>query len=677
MENNKQSLKEIQSLRQQIEDHNYRYHVLDEPSVTDAGYDRLFKRLQQLEQKFPQYITAESPTQRVGSKPLDGFAQIKHDIPMLSLSNAFLEDDVHAFVNRVKDRLNIEQPLEFIAEPKLDGLAVSLIYENGSLTQAATRGDGTTGEDITANVKTIKTVPLKLRGNFADTRIEVRGEVILTHQGFAELNRQQDELQTGKRYVNPRNAAAGSLRQLDPSITALRPLEIYFYSLDQFDGVEKQFNTQMEKLNFAKRAGFRINPNIEIVKEAEGCINAYEKLAKFREALPYDIDGIVYKVNRLDYQLSLGFVARAPRWALAHKFPAQEETTVVNSIEVQVGRTGAITPVARLEPVFVGGATVSNATLHNQAEIERLDVRIGDTVVIRRAGDVIPEVVKVIIEKRRNDSKSFVFPKSCPVCDSEIVYDDSEIIARCSGGLFCPAQVKEGIKHFASRKAMDIEGLGSKLVEQLVDTEKIHTVADIFKLDKATIANLERMADKSAQNLIEAIEKSKTTTFARFLYALGINHIGETTAQTLVDEFGQLEPLMHADIEKLQAVEDIGPIVAQSINNFFLEKHNQDVINELLELGINWPTAEKNQVPEDSLFKDKTVVLTGALSISREQAKSVIVRLGGKVTSSVSKKTDLVLVGDNPGSKAEKAEKLGVQIIDESTLQQYANLLSN
>ena len=677
MGNDKKVLAEIQLLRQQIEDHNYRYHVLDQPAITDAEYDRLFNKLQQLEQQFPQYVISESPTQRVGSKLSDGFAQIKHDIPMLSLSNAFEQEDVYAFVNRIKDRLSIEQEVEFIAEPKLDGLAVSLIYENGTLAQAATRGDGATGEDITANVKTIKTVPLKLRGDFSGTRIEVRGEVILTHEGFAELNRQQDEQQTGKRYVNPRNAAAGSLRQLDPSITASRPLEIYFYSLDQFDGIEKRFKTQLEKLDFARQAGLRINPNMAVVKDAQACINAYKKLVKLRESLSYDIDGIVYKVNRLDYQQSLGFVARAPRWALAHKFPAQEETTVVNSIEVQVGRTGAITPVARLEPVFVGGATVSNATLHNQAEIERLDVRVGDTVIIRRAGDVIPEVVKVINEKRPKQSKPFIFPASCPVCDSEIVYQDSEIIARCSGGLFCPAQLKEGIKHFVSRKAMDIEGLGSKLVEQMVDTEIISTVADIYELDKTTVADLERMADKSAQNLIEAIEKSKTTTLARFLYALGINHVGETTAETLANEFGELNSLMDADLEELQSIEDVGPIVAQSIVNFFHEKHNQDVIKKLLELGINWPAIEKAKPPDDSLFKDKTVVLTGALSIPREQAKSIITTLGGKVTSSVSKKTDFVLVGENPGSKAEKAEKLGVEIIDESTLQQYANLLRN
>ncbi len=664
----------IQSLREQIEEHNYYYHVLDKPVITDADYDRLFRELQSLEHEYPQFIVPQSPTQRVGSKPLEGFSQIKHDIPMLSLSNAFSTDDVFAFVKRIKDRLNIENEVEFIAEPKLDGLAVSIIYENGNLIQAATRGDGTTGEDITANVKTIKTVPLKLRGDFAGTRIEVRGEVIMTHQGFAELNRQQDEQETGKRYVNPRNAAAGSLRQLDPAITAVRPLEMYFYSLDQYHGVDSQLETQLDKLKLMKNAGLRVNPHTEVVADAEGCVAVHQQLAELRESLAYDIDGIVYKVNKLDYQQSLGFVARAPRWALAHKFPAQEETTIVNSIEVQVGRTGAITPVARLEPVFVGGVTVSNATLHNKSEIERLDVRVGDTVIIRRAGDVIPEVVEVIKNKRPKSAKPFVFPTSCPVCDSEVVYDSSEIIARCSGGLFCSAQLKEGMKHFVSRKAMDIDGLGSKLIEQLVDTKTIHTVADIYKLDKPTIAGLERMADKSAQNLMDAIEKSKTSTLARFLYALGINHVGETTAQALANHFTELNSLMHADQEELESIEDIGPIVAQSIVNFFNEQHNLDVINELLESGIDWPVTEKIQVSEDNTFNGKTVVLTGTLSMPREQAKATIVNLGGKVTSSVSKNTDFVIVGDNPGSKAAKAEKLGVEIIDETVFREYANL---
>ena len=666
---------EIKQLRQLLRDHNYRYHVLDNPSVTDSRYDQLFSQLQSLEHEYPQFISDESPTQRVGSKPEDGFTQVKHDIPMLSLSNGFSDEDVQAFIKRVKDRLNTDDEIEFVAEPKLDGLAVSLIYENGKLIQAATRGDGATGENITANVKTIESVPLKLRGEFSNTKVEVRGEVIMTHQGFAQLNRQQDEQETGKRYVNPRNAAAGSLRQLDPAITATRPLEIYFYSLDQFAGLENKFETHWDKLEFVKRSGLRINPNISKVQGAKGCIKAHQHLAQLRESLPYDIDGIVYKVNRLNYQQSLGFVARAPRWALAHKFPAQEETTRVNSIEVQVGRTGAITPVARLEPVFVGGVTVSNATLHNQDEIDRLDVRVGDAVIIRRAGDVIPEVVQIIKSKRPKDSKPYVLPKSCPVCDSEIVYEDSEIIARCSGGLYCPAQLKEGIKHFASRKAMDIEGLGSKLVEQLVVAEKINTVADIYKLDKTAIVGLERMADKSAQNLIEAIEKSKITTFSRFLYALGINHVGETTAQVLANTFADLQSLQQADLESLQCVEDIGPIVAQSIVTFFNEAHNQSVINELLAQGLLWPKIEKFEIPDDSVFKDKTVVLTGTLSMSREQAKSIIISLGGKVTSSVSKKTDFVIIGENAGSKAQRAEKLGVNIIDENTFQQFAKLL--
>ena len=665
---------QIDSLRAQLREHNYRYYVLDDPDVTDAEYDRLFSELQSLEHQYPELISADSPTTRVGSKPDEGIAQITHELAMLSLSNAFSDEDVVAFVKRISDRLGVQEDIEFVAEPKLDGLAVSLVYINGILTQAATRGDGYTGEDITANIKTIKSVPLRLRGKFDSTKIEVRGEVIMTHAGFEKLNQQQDEMETGKRYVNPRNAAAGSLRQLDPAVTAKRPLEIYFYSLDQAQGISRQFVSHAEKLSFIKDAGLRVNPLLQIVIGAQGCIKAHRELEKKRQSLGYDIDGIVYKVNRLSYQNSLGFVARAPRWALAHKFPAQEETTIVNSIEVQVGRTGAITPVARLEPVFVGGVTVSNVTLHNKSEIERQDIRVGDTVIVRRAGDVIPEVVKVVKNRRPKYSKPYLFPSQCPVCDSEIVYEDSEIIARCSGGLYCSAQLIEGIKHFASRKAMDIEGLGSKLVEQLVEERHIKTVADIYHLDKDSIIKLERMADKSAQNLVDAIEKSKSTTLAKFLYALGITHVGETTAQALADEFANLDALKSAGIEQLQSVDDIGPVVAQSVVNFFKESHNVEVIDKLIKAGIHWPKIEKAEISEDHVFYNKTLVITGTLSKPREAFSSLIKQVGGKVTSSVSKNTDYVLVGDNPGSKAEKAEKLGVDIIDENAFNQLLEL---
>ncbi len=661
---------QVESLREQLREHNYRYYVLDDPEITDAEYDRLFKALQKLEQQFPDLVTADSPTARIGEKPDKGFSQIKHEIPMLSLSNAFSEQDVIAFVKRVCDRLGSPDNIEFVAEPKLDGLAVSLIYKNGLLFQAATRGDGSTGEDITPNIKTVRSVPLSLRGDFYSSKIEVRGEVIMTHAGFKKLNQEQDEMRTGKRYVNPRNAAAGSLRQLDPAITAKRPLEIYFYSLDQFEGINLKFTTHIEKLAFIKNAGLRVNPLLKVVNGAKGCLKAHQQLAKKRQSLAYDIDGIVYKANRLDYQNSLGFVARAPRWALAHKFPAQEETTIVKSIEVQVGRTGAITPVARLKPVFVGGVTVSNVTLHNKSEIERQDIRVGDTVVVRRAGDVIPEVVKVLDEMRPEHSTPYVFPSQCPVCDSEIVYETSEVIARCSGGLYCSAQLIEGIKHFASRKAMDIEGLGSKLVEQLVTEGHVKTVADIYHLSKDSIANLERMADKSAQKLIDAIEKSKSTTLAKFLYSLGITHVGETTAQALANEFADLGVLMVADLEKLQAVDDVGPVVSHSVANFFKESHNIEVIKKLIESGVHWPRIEKVPVSEDHEFYNKSFVITGTLSKPREVYSALIKRAGGKVTSSVSRNTDYVLAGENPGSKLDKAMNLGTEILDEDRFHQ-------
>ena len=649
-------------LRKEINFHNYRYYVLDDPEIPDAEYDRLLRELQSLEEKYPELITIDSPTQRVGAIPSAGFEEVKHLIPMLSLSNAFEEEEVNDFDRRARERIDAAK-LEYAAEPKLDGLAISLIYEEGVLTRGATRGDGVTGEDVTQNVRTIDAIPLRLLGEDYPTRLEVRGEVVMTKSGFNKLNESQRK-NGEKEFANPRNAAAGSLRQLDSKVTASRPLMFYAYAVGVVEG-GKVPSTQYDVLEQLRDWGLPMNPEVKVVNAAKGCLKYYQSIQNKRDKLDYDIDGVVYKVNDLKLQEQIGFVSRAPRWAIAHKFAAQEEITKLLGIDVQVGRTGAITPVARLEPVFVGGVTVTNATLHNQDEIDRKDVRVGDTVIVRRAGDVIPEVVSSIKTKRNKGARKFKLPIRCPVCDSEVIRLENESVARCTGGLFCPAQRKESLKHFASRKAMDIEGLGDKLVEQLVDADKVHDPSDIYQLDLTTVAELERMAEKSAQNLLDAIEQSKNTSLERFIFALGIRQVGETTARTLANHFGNLDAIMAASEEQLIDVPDVGPIVAESITHFFNEAHNQDVIKKLIKASIHWPDIEVKLADELPL-NGQTFVVTGTLSdMSRDQAKQALQALGAKVSGSVSKKTSYVVVGENPGSKSDKAESLGIQILDE------------
>ena len=657
--------KRIETLRKEINYHNYRYYVLDDPEITDAEFDRLMRELETLEAKHPELVTSDSPTQRVGAKPLKQFAEVRHEVPMLSLANAFSDGEVDDFDRRGRERLGVRE-LKYSVEPKLDGLAISLLYEDGVLSRGATRGDGTTGEDVTLNVRTIDTIPLRLLGKNYPSVLEVRGEVIITKAGFEALNEQQRK-KNAKLFANPRNAAAGSLRQLDPRITATRPLSFYCYGTGKVSDASLP-QTHSDIMQQLKDWGLLINPESRVVTGVKGCLEYYRYLQDKRDSLPYDIDGVVYKVDRLEQQKQLGFISRAPRWALAHKFPAQEEMTTLLGIDIQVGRTGALTPVARLEPVHVGGVTVSNATLHNQDEIERLDARIGDTVIVRRAGDVIPQIVGVVLTRRQGRPRRYHLPAACPVCGSPTVRLPSEAVTYCTGGLYCAAQRKQAIKHFASRRAMDIEGLGDKLVDQLVDENLVNDVADLYHLSVEHLAGLERMAEKSATNLVEAIEKSRTTTLARFIYALGIHDVGETTAQTLAVHFGTLKAIMQADEASLMAVPDVGPVVAKSIIEFFKQKHNQDVIGKLTKV-INWPEVKVKAATELPLL-GKTFVLTGTLShMTRDEAKAALQALGGKVTGSVSKKTDYVVVGENPGSKAEKAEALGVELLDESALQ--------
>lgn len=650
-----------------LDQHNYHYYVLDNPIVPDVEYDRLYRELQQLETEYPEFITPDSPTQRVGAEPLSAFAQIKHDIPMLSLGNAFSEEELYAFNKRIYDRLQIEMhaiesDMEYAAEPKLDGLAVSLLYEKGKFIQGGTRGDGYTGEDITANLRTLKTIPLHLIGKDYPKWLEVRGEVYMPKDGFEQLNQYAREHEE-KVFANPRNAAAGSLRQLDPRITAKRPLEVYCYAVGRVEGKTlPQKHTDI--LATLREWGLRVNPETEIVQGSEGCLAYYRNIGKKRDRLPYEIDGVVYKVNDIKLQQELGFVSRAPRWAIAHKFPAREELTVLNAVEFQVGRTGALTPVARLAPVNVAGVTVSNATLHNMDEMERKDVRIGDTVIIRRAGDVIPEVVGVIMDKRPKGARKIKLPKKCPVCQSDILRLEGEAIVRCSGGLYCLAQRKEAIKHFASRKALDIEGLGDKLVEQLIDGNLIRHIDDLFLLNAQQLAALERMGEKSARNLVDALEKAKHTTLARFIYALGIREVGEATAQNLAQYYGDLEILMQADEEQLQTVNDIGPVVAGHIARFFQQKHNRDVIEKLLKVGIRWPDLPRKTGPKP--LAEHVYVITGTLStMTRDEAKARLQALGAKVVGSVSKKTTALIAGVNAGSKLDKAVELAVTILEE------------
>ena len=659
--------KRLIELRETIAQHDFAYFVLDDPVVPDAEYDRLVRQLREFETDHPELVTADSPTQRVGSKPIGEFNEIRHQVPMLSLDNAFNKEELLEFDRRVRDRLKASgldaQEVEYVAEPKLDGTAVSLRYEDGQLVFAATRGDGRSGEDVTHNVRTIPAVPLRLRGTAIPPVLEARGEVFMPKAGFLAYN--QRALETGEKpFVNPRNAAAGSLRQLDPALTAQRPLDIFFYAVGDHEGWAPP-PTHSDVLEALRELGLKICPEWKKVDGILGCLAYYASIGSKRDDLPYEIDGVVYKVDDLQWQKELGFVSRAPRWAIAHKFPAQEELTVVRKIEFQVGRTGAITPVARLEPIFVGGATVSNATLHNIDELTRKDVRVGDTVIVRRAGDVIPEVVKVVKDWRPARARRVRLPKRCPVCKSEVVRAEGEAVSRCIGGLFCRAQRKEAIRHYSSRPAMDIEGLGSKLIDQLVEQQLVDHPADLYRLTAEQLEGLERMGSKSAANLLAALEESKATTFNRFLYGLGIREVGEATALALATSFTTLDQLMAADEERLQLVPDVGPVVASHIRAFFRESHNLDVIRQLLASGVDWPVNTMDSVV-DSPVAGKTVVLTGSLaSMTRAEAKARLISLGAKVTSSVSKATDIVIVGVNPGLKSTKAAALGVTIWEE------------
>lgn len=655
----------IQKLRERLDEHNYRYYVLDAPTISDAEYDKLFRELQAWENKHPEFITPDSPTQRIGAKIEGGFSEIKHKIPMLSLENALNEDEFKAFEKRVHDRLKINKVLEYSAEPKLDGLAVSLRYEQGLLISASTRGDGSVGEEITQNIRTIHSIPLHLRGK-APKVLEVRGEVFITKAGFETLNAEAEEKEE-KIFVNPRNAAAGSLRQLDPKITASRPLTMYCYGVGEISA-DVKFKRHSDILSALKEWGLRINPLSKVVLGLEEAEKYYQHLSNHRPKLDYEIDGVVFKVNDLALQEELGTVTRAPRWAIAYKFPAQDEMTQINAIDFQVGRTGVLTPVARLEPVFVGGATVSNATLHNMDEIERKDIRVGDTVIVRRSGDVIPMVVAVVKERRPKVTHKIHSPRKCPICGSEILRIPDEAAIRCTGGLGCAAQRKESIKHFASRRAMDIEGLGEKIVDQLVDEKLIENVADLYTLKQDQLASLERMGEKSAENLIDALEKSKFTTLPRFIYALGIREVGEATALTLSNAFGTIEALQKANAEDLQAIPDVGPVMAEYVVHFFHQPRNLEIIKELKKQGVHWP---KVVVPKaESLpLAGKTFVITGTLEhFSRDEAKARLQALGAKVSGSVSAKTDYVVAAEDPGSKLDKARELGVAVISEKEM---------
>ena len=653
----------VARLRSDINRHNHRYHVLDDPEVSDAEYDRLLTELRRLESEYPELIVPDSPTQRVGGAPIAAFAQVRHRVPMLSLDNAFEREDIIAFDRKVRERLETEREIEYACEPKLDGLAVSLTYRRGSLEVAATRGDGSVGEDVTHNIRTIQSVPLRLAGSGHPDLMEVRGEVVMSIPGFREMNRKAAE-KGEKTFVNPRNAAAGSLRQLDPRLAASRPLEIFFYAAGVVEG-RKMPGRHSEMLVLLREWGLRTSPESRVVQGVEGLLAYYEDVGNRRSSLRYQIDGVVYKVDELSLQRELGFVARAPRWAIAHKFPADEEMTRVRAVEWQVGRTGALTPVARLDPVFVGGATVSNATLHNIEELQRKDVRIGDTVVLRRAGDVIPEVVKVMVEQRPPGAVPVELPAKCPICGSDVEREEGEAIARCTGALVCPAQLKESLRHFASRRAMDIEGLGNKLVDQLVESGLVKDAAGLFRLQAAQLSELDRMGDKSAANLAEALERSKATTLARFLFALGIRDVGEATAESLAKHFRTLRALRDASVEAIEEVQDIGPITAAHVRAFLDESRNADVIDQLVELGVRWPETAA-ATSKGGPLEGKTIVLTGRLaSLSRDEAGDLIREAGGTVSGSVSKKTDFVVAGDEAGSKLKKANDLGLKILEE------------
>ena len=650
-------------LRRKINQANIDYYVLDEPAIPDAEYDRMMQELIAIEDECPELITKDSPTQRVGARPLDSFSEVKHVVPMLSLSNAFDEEEMTAFDHRVREMLEQDQ-IEYVGETKFDGLAISLLYEDGVLTRAATRGDGVTGEDVTQNARTIRGIPLRLQGKSTPKRFEVRGEIVMTHQAFDKLNEKQ-KAKEEKIFVNPRNAAAGSMRQLDSRITADRQLSFFAYSVGLFEKDEQspEITSHSEMLVRLKTFGLPVS-EIMVLKGLKACLLYYRTMNNLRNSLDYDIDGVVFKINDFKQQEIMGFVSRAPRWAIAYKFPPEEELTQVLDIEVQVGRTGALTPVARLEPVFVGGVTVTNATLHNEDEIKRKDVRVGDTVIVRRAGDVIPEVLKVVMEKRPDNTRPFKMPAKCPICDSDIEREEGETVIRCSGGLYCSAQQVQAIIHFASRRAMDIDGLGDKLIEQLVEKGLINNVSDLYGLQQTQLACLERMAEKSASNIISALNNSKKTTLDRFLYALGIREVGDATARSLANHFGNLSAIQSATQEALEDVADVGPIVAKHIVTFFSQTHNQEVINNLLTAGVHWPDVE---VKAEQPLRGKIFVITGTLKgMKREEVKQRLLALGAKVSGSVSKKTDYVIVGSDPGSKAEKARKLEVAILDEA-----------
>ena len=663
---------DLETLRQTLRKYEYHYHVLDNPLVPDAEYDRLMNELKNLEWQHPEWITPDSPTQRVGAKPLEGFAQITHELPMLSLDNAFSDEELDGFLRRIENLIAQDpEKMTFCCEPKLDGLAVSILYENGSLVQAATRGDGTTGEDITANIRTIRNIPLKLNLENPPARLEVRGEVFMPQKGFNILN--ERALAKGeKTFANPRNAAAGSLRQLDPKVTRQRPLELNAYSIGIYESDDELPSTHYERLQWLKSIGIPVNGEIRLATGREELLKFYAEIQSKRPNLGYDIDGTVLKVNNIALQEQLGFISRSPRWAIAYKFPAQEEMTVLNDVEFQVGRTGAITPVAKLEPVFVAGVTVSNATLHNGDEIERLGVVIGDTVIIRRAGDVIPQIIGVVKERRPENAKKIHFPTACPVCESAVIRVEGEAVARCTGGLFCAAQRKEALKHFVSRKAMDIDGVGEKLIEQLMARELIHTPADLFKLDLTSLMRLERMGEKSAQNALNSIEKSKSTTLARFLYALGIREVGEATALNLANHFGTLAAIREANIETLTQVQDVGEVVANHIFRFWQEPHNVEVVEDLIKQGVHWQDVVQVEIADNPL-KNKNVVLTGTLTqLTRDEAKALLQSLGCKVSGSVSSKTDYLIAGEKAGSKLTKAQELGITVLSE---QDFVNLI--
>ncbi|WP_392563766.1 NAD-dependent DNA ligase LigA [Orbus wheelerorum] len=675
--NTKQSPTEIDNqialLRQIIRQHEYQYYVLDDPKIPDAEYDKLIANLKTLEQQYPEFITPESPTQRVGGIALSQFKTIKHEIPMLSLDNVFDQDSFMAFDKRVRERANLgDSDVEYCCELKLDGLAVSLLYEKGKFIRAATRGDGTVGEDISENIKTIRAIPLALTGDDIPARLEVRGEVFMTHQGFDKLN--QDAQKRGEKiFANPRNAAAGSLRQLDPKVTAKRSLAFYCYGMGIFEGKSLP-DTHYGRLMQFKKWGFPVSDKVIIKHGCDEAINYFNDIEQQRMALGFDIDGVVIKVNSISLQEQLGFVARAPRWATAFKFPAQEQVTQLRKVDFQVGRTGAITPVARLEPVQVAGVIVSNATLHNSDEIERLGLREGDYVTIRRAGDVIPKVVAVIFDKRPKETKEIEFPTHCPICGSIIVRDEGEAISRCSGGLFCPAQRKEALKHFVSRKALDITGLGDRIIEQLVDKDYVKNPVDLYSLTLPMLCSLDKVGEKLATNLLNSLQATKETTLARFIYALGIPHVGEVTAENLANELGSIENIRQSNAEQLQNVSDVGEVIALSIVNFFKEEHNRYIIDELIseKIAIHWPQNIIKTLVTDSIFKDKVIVLTGSLSsMSRDEAKDKLKQLGAKITGSVSKNTDIVIAGEAAGSKLAKAEQLNIQVIGEQEMLDY------